>query len=332
MMPLVNLFHVSGTAGTTENLQDYEQDTTPYPLVSLFNGLSPKIFIWNAGVPSTDGVSIPGLLSGRAAVALEVPGSSVALGQNINLRSIGNFSNNSVQVNGTAGSFGYALTPPAAATPVVSAGGSVPIGTWTYVLYAIDANGNYSLSGLPATAVTTSGNQTVTLTPPACTAGQVSYQAARSNGGGYGLVNVGATACGANIVDTFGFTNAAPTLGFGLRAGINSANMQAPQLVLTGGGFKTTFSNSFTANRTVVPPDGTGGIPVSGTLTTTAAASDAATIQGVTASSHCGLTPTNANAATDSTGTYVSAVGTNSVTVTHPANAGRTWNILCTPN
>jgi hypothetical protein len=79
-------------------------------------------------------------------------------------------------------------------------------------------------------------------------------------------------------------------------------------------------------------PSGNGGVPVSGSLTTTAAASDSATIYGVTTSSHCSLTPTNSSAASGIASSYISGVAANSVTVTHAATAGMTFNILCTPN
>jgi hypothetical protein len=79
-------------------------------------------------------------------------------------------------------------------------------------------------------------------------------------------------------------------------------------------------------------PSGNGGVPVSGTLTTTAASSDSVTIYGVTASSHCSLTPTNSSAASGIASSYISGVGTNSVTVAHSATAGMAFNILCTPN
>jgi len=67
-------------------------------------------------------------------------------------------------------------------------------------------------------------------------------------------------------------------------------------------------------------------------LTTTAAASDNVAISGVVSTSHCAMEATNANAAADSTSTYISATTTNQITVTHPASSGRTWDIICTPN
>jgi hypothetical protein len=79
-------------------------------------------------------------------------------------------------------------------------------------------------------------------------------------------------------------------------------------------------------------PSGNGGVPVSGSLTTTAAASDSVTIYGVTGGSHCSLTPTNASAASGIASSYISGVGTNSVTVSHTGTAGMTFSIVCTPN
>ncbi len=259
------------------------------------------------------------------------------LGQNVNmfspLLSTANFTNKSVQVNGMTGSVGFSMTPPAAPGLVVSAGGSVPVGTWTYVIYAVDANGNLSGPSVGAQVTTTTGNQTVTIAPPAAPLGSGAYAAARSSGGGFGLVNVANTAWTANIVDTFIFTNALPgSIGTALQAGINNTNLQTPQLVLTGGGFKNTQSFSGTGNRTTTYPDGNSATTLTTSFTTTAAASDNLSVQGATGSSHCSITPTNASAAADSPGTFISAKTTNQLTVTHPANAGRTWDIMCTAN
>jgi len=73
---------------------------------------------------------------------------------------------------------------------------------------------------------------------------------------------------------------------------------------------------------------------VSGSLTYTTATSDTATVTGATSSSHCTFSPTNATAAAATVVGYISAVTTNSVTITHVATAasGGTVNILCTIN
>jgi hypothetical protein len=68
---------------------------------------------------------------------------------------------------------------------------------------------------------------------------------------------------------------------------------------------------------------------LTGTLTTTAAASDVVTIQGAKSSSFIQFTPTNASAAVDvgAGNVYVSAKGTNSVTISHSATSGMTFDI-----
>lgn len=77
-----------------------------------------------------------------------------------------------------------------------------------------------------------------------------------------------------------------------------------------------------------------GGLPLIGTLNLTTATSDSATIAGVTSSSHCVFSPTNSTAAASTVAGYVSAVGTNSVTIAHVATSasGGTMNILCSVN
>ncbi len=64
-------------------------------------------------------------------------------------------------------------------------------------------------------------------------------------------------------------------------------------------------------------------------LTTGGGTTDNVTVSGMTSAGHCTLTPTNATAAGDIASTYISNKTTNQITVTHPASAGRTWDILC---
>jgi hypothetical protein len=74
-------------------------------------------------------------------------------------------------------------------------------------------------------------------------------------------------------------------------------------------------------------------IPLIGTVTFTTATTDNATINGVTASSHCVFSPTNATAAAATTIAYISATSANTVTFTHVVTtaSGGTENISCTP-
>lgn len=223
-------------------------------------------------------------------------------------------------------------------TAVISAGGGVPVDTWTFkVLYA-DLNGNLSApTNQSLAAVVTGGNQTVTITRPAGTpTGAVSWAPYASNGGGYARI-----ACGLSAMTTTTFIwNVGFTCGIsigsanGTASSIGANGIIAPSYQVWSNGFgaATSIPANLTAGRTETIPDGNTSRIMVSTLTTTAAATDNVTVQGVTASSHCSLTPTNSNAATDSTATFVSSVSANTVVVAHPANAGRTWNIFCSPN
>ena len=80
----------------------------------------------------------------------------------------------------------------------------------------------------------------------------------------------------------------------------------------------------------VIPNIGING-PIVGTLTTTNATSDVISITGILATSHVSLQPTNAAAATMFTSTYVSSKAAGSITVTHPATSGATFDVMITP-
>ena len=71
--------------------------------------------------------------------------------------------------------------------------------------------------------------------------------------------------------------------------------------------------------------------PLVGSLTTTAATSDTVNITGILSTSRVSLQPTNAAAATMFTSTYVSAKSTGSITITHPATANATFDLIITP-
>src|SRR4029453_1764905 len=61
-----------------------------------------------------------------------------------------------------SGRLNYALALPGAPSScVVSAGGTVPVGTQNYSLTAVDFDGNETILGPPASVTTTGGNQTV---------------------------------------------------------------------------------------------------------------------------------------------------------------------------
>lgn len=107
----------------------------------------------------------------------------------------------------------------------------------------------------------------------------------------------------------------------------------------TKGGFKIRLLNSngssfldalsIDNNGNIV---GSTNIPIVTSFTTTAATTDNVAMTGVTASSHCSVTATNAGAAGGMASVFISNKTTNQITVTHTATAGWTFDVSCTPN
>lgn len=91
-------------------------------------------------------------------------------------------------------------------------------------------------------------------------------------------------------------------------------------------------SDTLTASRTVQSPNGPSSTTMVAALVTTAAATDNVTIQGMTASGHCLLTPTNAAASGAASVPYVSTKAANQITVTHAVTANMNYDVMCTSN
>jgi hypothetical protein len=100
----------------------------------------------------------------------------------------------------------------------------------------------------------------------------------------------------------------------------------------TGAFAQILASDTLTASRTVQYPNGPSAPVVVAALVTTAAASDNVTVQGMTASGHCTLTPTNAAASGAASEAYVSAKAANQITVTHAVTANMNYDVMCTSN
>jgi hypothetical protein len=103
------------------------------------------------------------------------------------------------------GRFFYQMATPAAPGLAVSAGGSVPTGTRSYLITAADADGFQSTVSTTVTATTSSGNQTVTLTPPTLPVGAVAWFPYR-DGAQAATPGCAGIAPGMSFVDTFSFT------------------------------------------------------------------------------------------------------------------------------
>jgi hypothetical protein len=89
--------------------------------------------------------------------------------------------NEPLSARGT-GRVNYAMaTPGALSSCAISAGGTVPVGTFSYTLTAIDYDGNETLAGPPVSVTTTSGNQVVTCTLPPLPLGAKGFDGYRNN-------------------------------------------------------------------------------------------------------------------------------------------------------
>jgi hypothetical protein len=175
------------------------------------------------------------------------------------------FSNVPVAVLGTGQFYFPMAVPVAPASAVVSSGGSVPVGAHTYSITAIDVNGKESTIGAPISATTTTGNQTVTLSPGALPAGAVGYRPYRD-----GLLD-NITPCttfivgAAPYVDTFAAecSNNPPTTNAAVTSSLNSSGITTYQLKMANNFTDLISPAPLTASRTQTLPDVTGIVPVS---------------------------------------------------------------------
>ena len=169
--------------------------------------------------------------------------------------------NTPVQVSGTASFYYPMATPAAPISAPVSSGGSVPTGNHTYSISAVDSNGKETVLGPTISAVTTSGQQTVTVTPPVLPAGAIGYRPYRDG------VLATVTPCSGGII--LGTTPFVDTNASGCNnnpssftqagiASIGSAGLAANQLTLANQFPGVLIPASLTASRTWTFPDATG--------------------------------------------------------------------------
>jgi hypothetical protein len=96
-------------------------------------------------------------------------------------------------------------------------------------------------------------------------------------------------------------------------------------------GYNVTETISSTSGLLVTVTNVVQNGPVVASLTTTANTSDIVSIPGFVSTGHVSLTATNAAAAATIATTYVSSKSANSITITHPATANATFDIVATP-
>jgi hypothetical protein len=102
----------------------------------------------------------------------------------------------------------------------------------------------------------------------------------------------------------------------------------------TGGASASLYLNTDNNKPVRLGTGGTAGanIPVLASLTTAIGTTTNVSMPGVTGSSHCSLTATNASAAAYLGSTFISAKAADQITITHAPVAGLTYDVLCTPN
>jgi len=189
----------------------------------------------------------------------------------VNITGLGVFSTTQIAAT-NSGRVLYGMPTPPPPGIVVSSGGNVPIGSVPYQIQWVDVDGNYSGASPNITAVITSGNQTVTLTPPAAPAGAIGYVPYRNGAklfmAGYGIcssilpvaqvfVDASGTVCGQST--------AVPSAGSSI-LGPNGLSGQQLRLTNNGNVASTNFPSGLSANRTLFIPDLTGYLPVTGYL------------------------------------------------------------------
>ena len=154
--------------------------------------------------------------------------------------SVGQFAtevnNQPLSARGT-GRINYALSSPGALSSCsVTAGGAVPIGTFSYNVTAVDYDGNETLAGLPVNVTTTSGNQTVICTLPALPSGAKGFNGYRN---GFRFNNGGCTSpqlTGTSFVDSnvSGCGNSSPNVSSAGSSFLSSTGLSTYQLRLNG--------------------------------------------------------------------------------------------------
>jgi hypothetical protein len=206
-------------------------------------------------------------VSGFSGCATGLPSTAQVISIGLNGGSTSEFfSNVPVAVLGTGQFYFPMAVPVAPASAVVSAGGSVPVGAHTYSITAIDVNGKETTLGSSISATTTTGNQTVTLTPGTLPSGAVGYRPYRD-----GLLDT-VTPCStafiagaAPYVDNFATecNNSPPITNAAVTSSLNSSGISTYQLKMANNFTDVIAPAPLTASRTQTLPDVTGIVPVS---------------------------------------------------------------------
>jgi hypothetical protein len=169
--PFCMTYFTGGTVAANFIFSDVEMDTAQ---MGIFANLQSNTGSMSGSVNIINGNGSPGVGNFTGAKVGFAIGS--ISGQNVQAIAGSSFTNNFVQVLGT-GQIGYQMsTPSAPVSAVVSSGGNVPVGAHTYAITAVDMNGIETILSPSISATTTTGNQTVTVTPPTLPLGSKAWR------------------------------------------------------------------------------------------------------------------------------------------------------------
>jgi hypothetical protein len=243
-------------------------------VVDAQNGGNIISLMWSGGSVNNAGQPLfiaPTTAGSANALILDGPFNNLGNTSYVNMNGLGVSATSEIAASGP-GRVVYGMPTPPAPGVVISSGGNVPIGSTPYQIQWVDVDGNFSVASPNTTVVTTSGNQTVTLTPPAAPAGAIGYVPYR-NGAKANVTAFGTCASILPITQVFvdtsgsvcGQSAANPSAGSSI---LGPNGLSGPQLRLTSNGnvASTNFPNGLTANRTLSIPDLTGYLPVTGYL------------------------------------------------------------------
>lgn len=246
------------------------------PVVDAQNGGNIVSLVWSGG--ATSNAAQPLFISSASApqanvLILNGPISNQGNSSFVSLNGLGLYANSLVSTTG-AGRLAYGMPAPLAPGIAVSSGGSVPVGSIPYEMQWVDVDGNFSATSPIVTAVTTTGNQTVTITPPAAPVGAIGYvpyrNTVRVNLPGFGGCSTSAFVPIAQaFADASSFAcgnSAGPATAGSSIVGPNGLSGQQLRLTNNGNVLSTTFPSGLSANRTLSIPDLTGYLPVTGYL------------------------------------------------------------------
>jgi hypothetical protein len=247
ILPLLTVTSIGGGQSAAIELSGLELDTMANAMyASLGPNVQDNVIIDGGNAPSS-GFAVT---TGNATNTLTVLNNKAVLGQNINaLQSIAGTTLDGIL--GTAGTVGsypvmqslQSITVPSnyqfvsrgsAVTGLsctVAAGGSVPVGTFSYTVYPVFANGAEGEKSAPFSVTTTTGNQTVNCSWTAPSGSPIGYDVARN---GQKITTSTPMTTTTSYSDTQSFTGGgtATTLPVGGPSGINSNLAWAPKIVI----------------------------------------------------------------------------------------------------